>query len=622
MHLPPVFQASTSLLIAMAAFFTGSASAYESATRLLVQYKPAVFTQEADTSGGRTRLEAFATQQQHKRAQGSAASEINYLKAIGPRTHVAVASKRLSTAEINALVQSIQSDPQVESVREDRKRFAHYTPNDTHFASQQWALKSAALETGSANLPNAWQRTTGATPVNGSGVIVAVLDTGYLGHTDLAANILAAGGYDFVSDIAKSNDTDGRDSNASDPGDWSISTSGCTAEDSSWHGTKVAGVIAAVSNNNTGVSGLAYGARILPLRVLGVCGGWDSDILPAMRWAAGLSVAGLSNNTNIAKVINLSLGGTGSCDPLYQTAVNDVLAAGSVIVVSTGNEASTSISSPANCTGVIAVTAHTRVGDNANYANIGAGTTISAPGGGRGQRITGDNSGIYSTSNTGLTTPSADTYTSARGTSFSAPHVAAVAALLFQIKPTLTPAQISSYLTSNSRPFPAGTYCANRTDCGAGMLDAFRSVNALLLAEGGSNSTPTLSPIAQQTAPVLTTLQFTAAGSDADGDQLIYTGSNLPSGASLNTASGVFSWSNIQAPGTHTFTIQASDGAASSGAQTVSVFISGSLPTTPSSGGGGGGGGSFGWLELGGLVTLLAAAWGLRRRTSQGQGSR
>lgn len=611
----------TPFLITAAFFCTGAAMANEPNTRLLVQYKQTILSQEGDASGGKTRLEAFASQQPSKRAQGVAAADISYLKSIGPRTHIAVASKQLSSTEISALVQSIQADPLVEAVREDRKRFAHYTPNDTDFASQQWALKSSAVEAGSANLPNAWNRMAGANHVNGNGVIVAVLDTGYLNHADLVANVLTAGGYDFIGDVAKSRDTDGRDANASDPGDWTTASSGCTAANSSWHGTNVAGVIAAVSNNNTGISGLAYDARILPLRVLGVCGGWDSDILAAMRWAAGLTVGGLANNTNIAKVINLSLGAPGTCDSFYQTAINDVLTAGSVIVVSTGNDASTSISTPANCTGVIAVTAHTRIGDNANYANIGTGTTISAPGGGRGQNIAGDNSGIYSTSNTGLTTPFADTYASNRGTSFSAPHVAAVAALLLQINPTLTPAQVRSYLTSNARPFPAGTYCAGRSDCGAGMLDAFRSVNALLLAEGGSNSTPTLAGIPPQTAPVLTTLQFTAAGSDADGDQLIYTGNSMPSGASLNSASGLFSWSNIQAPGTHTFSIQASDGAASSGAQTVSVFVSGTLPA-PSSGGGGGGGGALSWLELVGLLALAGFAWWRGQRPHQQQGHR
>jgi serine protease len=590
-----------------------------SATRLLVQYKPALITEHIDSSGGRVRLEAFSAQQQHKRAQGIATSDLTYLKAAGPRTHVAIASKELTQTEISALIQSIKADPQVEYVREDRKRFIHYTPNDTFFSSQQWALKSPASEAGGANAPNAWGRITGANPVNGTGVIVAVLDTGYLNHADLVANVLTTGGYDFIHDTAISRDPDGRDSNASDPGDWSLSTSSCGEYNSSWHGTHVAGVIAAVSNNNTGVSGLAFGARILPLRVLGMCGGWDSDIIAAMRWAVGIPVSGVANNTNLAKVLNLSLGGTGSCDSFYQTAVNDVLAAGSVIVISSGNDASTSISSPANCTGVIAVTAHTRLGDNASYANVGTGTTISAPGGGRGQNIAGDGSGIYTTSNTGLTTPLVDTYTGATGTSFAAPHVAAVAAMLFQIKPTLTPAQVSSYLTLNARPFLSGTYCYGRSDCGAGMLDAFRTVNALLLAEGGSNSTPVLNAIGSKTAPVLTTLQFTATGTDADGDQLIYTGTNLPSGASLNSETGLFTWSNIRAPGTHTFTIQASDGATTSTAQGVTVFVSGSLPATSS--GGGGGGGAFSWLELVGLLALLAAAWGLDLRTGKRQRS-
>ncbi|MDP0977458.1 S8 family serine peptidase, partial [Klebsiella pneumoniae] len=82
---------------------------------------------------------------------------------------------------------------------------------------------------------------------------------------------------------------------------------------SSWHGTRVSGLIAASSNNGRGMSGVGWGLKILPLRVLGKCGGYDSDIIAAMKWAAGIAIPGVPANANKAKVLNMSLGGSGSC---------------------------------------------------------------------------------------------------------------------------------------------------------------------------------------------------------------------------------------------------------------------------------------------------------------------
>src|SRR5690606_31257016 len=156
---------------------------------------------------------------------------------------------------------------------------------------------------------------------HGNGVVVAVLDTGITRHGDLDANVLP--GYDFISDAGKANDGDGRDNDPSDPGDW-VTLNQCPggnrAENSSWHGTHVAGTIAAVTNNAKGVAGTAFGARILPVRVLGTCGGYDSDIADAIVWAAGGSVSGVPTNANPAEVINLSLGGGGACGRTSQNA--------------------------------------------------------------------------------------------------------------------------------------------------------------------------------------------------------------------------------------------------------------------------------------------------------------
>ena len=242
----------------------------------------------------------------------------------------------------------------------------------------------------------------------------------------------------------------------------------------------MAGIIAAVANNHAGVAGAAFNAKLLPVRVLGVCGGYVSDIAAGMRWAVGLPVPGVPANTQIAKVLNLSLGRQGNCSPTFQDAVTEVRAAGSVVVAATGNDAAKAILQPANCSGVIGVTAHTLAGDNASYANIGLGTAISAPGGGNGTLIRGSSQPIYSTSNTGTTTPLLDSIEAKRGTSMATAHVSAAAALMFQVKPAITPDELFSRLVNAARAHPVGTYCANLQTCGAGLLDASTAVADVL----------------------------------------------------------------------------------------------------------------------------------------------
>ena len=212
-------------------------------------------------------------------------------------------NRRVTQAELSDFIATLAANPAVEYVEEDRLMKRLLTPTDTRY-SEQWHYYEA---TAGLNLPLAWDIT------NGAGVTVAVLDTGYRPHADLAANIV--GGYDFISDSFVGNDGDARDSNAQDPGDWNTAGQ-CppdpNAYDSSWHGTHVAGTIAAVTNNGSGVAGVAYGARVLPLRVLGRCGGYTSDIADAIVWASGGAVSGAPTNANVAKVINMSLGGQGA----------------------------------------------------------------------------------------------------------------------------------------------------------------------------------------------------------------------------------------------------------------------------------------------------------------------
>ncbi len=553
---------------------------------------------------------------------------LSYLKSVTGSTHVARTSQPMAHAELSALALTVSQDPRVEFAEVDEKVYSHFLPNDPFYTAKQGSLQSPYVVAGGANLPNAWGRSVGGVPVSGAGVTVAVLDTGYRPHADLVANIVA--GYDFISqdgfnDFTTANDGNGRDPDAQDPGDWNTQTTSlCAAENSSWHGTHVAGIIGATGNNNTGVIGVAYRAKILPLRVLGVCGGYTSDTAAAMQWAAGLAVPGVPANPNPAKVLNMSFGRSGTCAQTYQSAVTAVRNAGTTVVVSTGNDSSyTAITQPANCQGVIAVTAHTSSGANADYANIGPGTSISAMG-----------NNIYTTGNTGVTVPAADSYDARSGTSFSAPHVSGVVALLVQLKPTISPAEVQTVIMNSARPYAAGTLCATRSDCGAGLLDAFKAVHTLLQAQGIANAAPLMRALPTQYVLPGGALQFSATATDADGDEVAFIGSGLPAGASFNAVTGAFSWPKATPAGDYTFVIQPTDGAVLGASMSVKISVTTVIPIGPvvpvtptpvtptpplavtplGAPTGGGGGGSLDWSDLAaGLLLLGAAAWARRQ---------
>src|SRR5690606_25372148 len=195
---------------------------------------------------------------------------------------------------------------------------------------------------------------------DGSGVVVAVLDTGITNHSDLNANILP--GYDFISDTTVAGDGNGRDSNPADPGDYS------GGSNSSWHGTHVTGTIAAVTNNNSGVAGVAPKAKVVPVRVLGRGGGYLSDIADGLIWASGGSVSGVPSNPYPAEVINMSLGGSGSCSSTYQNAINSAVGRGTTVVVAAGNSNADTVNyNPGNCNNVIAVASTTRSGARSSF---------------------------------------------------------------------------------------------------------------------------------------------------------------------------------------------------------------------------------------------------------------
>ncbi|MYT19237.1 S8 family serine peptidase, partial [Streptomyces sp. SID7760] len=340
------------------------------------------------------------------------------------------------------------------------------------------------------NVPAAWDKTTG------SGVTVAVIDTGYVAHSDVAPNIVA--GYDFISDAAGARDGNGRDNDPSDAGDWSAAGecgTGSSASGSSWHGTHVAGTIAAATNNAKGVAGIAYNAKIQPVRVLGKCGGTTADIVDAITWASGGTVAGVPANATPAKVINMSLGGSGACTASYQNAINAAVARGTTVVVAAGNSnADAAGFSPASCNNVVSVAATNRTGDRSFYSNYGSRVDVSAPGGETRRAtdtpgtVTTPENGILSTLNNGATTPGSEIYKPYQGTSMAAPHIAGLAALVVAAKPSLTPAQVESAIKANARPLP-GTCTGG---CGTGIADAAATIAAVTSApapgfENGTN---------------------------------------------------------------------------------------------------------------------------------------
>ncbi|MEU4727599.1 S8 family serine peptidase [Streptomyces sp. NPDC023588] len=380
----------------------------------------------------------------------------------------------VAPADAADVMAQFRADPDVAYVEPDSRAYpTAITPNDTEYA-KQWDLFEP---TAGMNVPAAWDKTTG------SGVTVAVIDTGYVAHSDLAANIVA--GYDFIASSTAARDGNGRDNNPADQGDWSAAGecgTGSTASNSSWHGTHVAGTIAAATNNAKGVAGIAYGAKIQPVRVLGKCGGATSDIVDAITWASGGTVTGVPANATPAKVINMSLGGAGACTATYQNAINAAVARGTTVVVAAGNSNSDAAGfSPASCNNVINVAASNRAGDRSYYSNYGAIIDVAAPGGETRRAtdtpgtVTTPENAILSTLNAGTTTPGAELYKPYQGTSMAAPHVAGLAALLKSANSALTPAQIESAIKGNARPL-AGTCTGG---CGTGLADAAATVAAV-----------------------------------------------------------------------------------------------------------------------------------------------
>lgn len=547
------------------------------------------------------------------------------------------AASPLSGAALAAAIQRLQADPAVEYASPDLRRHAQALTSDPLF-SQQWYLLSDQPAATRTHL--AWDVTRG-----GGNIVVAVLDTGArFEHPDLGR--VADGGkllpgYDFVSDTRTSNDGDGRDADASDPGDWVTladkQTPGlgdCDEGSSSWHGTRVASLIGARTDNAEGVAGTAWNTLVQPVRVLGKCGGFDSDIIAGMRWAAGLAVNGAPPNPMPARIINLSLGGEGACTAAYQAAVDEIVAAGALLVVSVGNEGGPVIS-PANCAGVFGVTGLRHAGSKVGFSNVGPEVGLGAPGGncvntGGGQPCLFS---IVVATNSGSTSPVAATYTDQFnynvGTSFAAPMVSAAAALMKSVNARLTTAHLITLLQQSANAFPVNAgvptchvpagptdlqasecNCTTST-CGAGMLDTAAAVDAALRPFVVMNVSGAVTTSA--------TLGLDASGSFASNNRTLtsfqWSVADLSGSAPVIGASSQ-AMTTLQLTGQSSFTLRLTVTDDQGGQQSKQTTISTpaapppttpSTPSTPVAAPGGGGGGVMGW-------ELLACALLVRRR--------
>ncbi|MEO8311936.1 MAG: S8 family peptidase [Caldimonas sp.] len=594
-------------------------------------------------------------------------------RALSDRSHV-VFGRGLTSKQLAA---RIAAESDVEYAVADERKHIVAAPNDPLYAAGppvnitaggpavgQWYLKppppagAASAAWGSTapaaiNAEQAWDITVGS-----ASIVVAVLDTGLrFDHPDLqGGNVLP--GYDMVSPdssgvFTSANDGNGRDADASDPGDFVTAGEagglGCDATNSSWHGTQTLGLIGAATNNGVGMASVGRTVRVMPVRVLGKCGGFDSDIQAAILWAAGIDVPGVPHNSTPARVINMSLGGDTSCTQAYVDAIGQANAAGTVVVASAGNSSGHPVSSPASCAGVIGVAALRHVGDKVGFSDIGPQITISAPGG----NCVNTNAGeaclypILTTTNKGTTTPIAgppgaaysDSFDTSLGTSFSSPLVAGTVALMLSVQPTLTPAQVKARLQSTARPFPTtgGTagipvcvapaagvdqlecYCTTST-CGAGMLDAHAAVLSVSGVQA-SIALTTTTPTAGQDVSLTSSSVVGASQSIASYAWTILnagtTGATITSAA--NAGSVVVS---PTAAGSFVLQLMTTDNSGFVSTTTLSVAVVAPpvvtpQATPPATSGGGGGALGIGWFVL-----LLAAVLSLALASARERAAR
>jgi len=467
--------------------------------RLIIKYKPTASQTQAMTAGKLTANQLSMQQmqplsmsqvQQMSKIAGVSLKEVDQ---IGTGAHVLRIDSNLNQQQLQQVIDKLRAQSNLEYVEEDHivKPMAVVPPLINPL---QWDMESTSSLTGQSwvgdNFTGVWNVLAENNLIPGSGVVVAVVDTGYTPHPNFTdQNMLnhlepLAGnpgdyGYQFISDcrMAGSCPADTPDSaaqlppqaNGLDLGTFiSVSDTsnaffaGCQVESSSWHGTHVTGTIVGqgyaseVGAESGGIVGGAYGAMVVPVRVLGKCGGFDSDVEAGILWAAGLATSNGSGgtvpiNTNPAKVINLSLGSDTSCTADMQDAITQAINQGVIVVAAAGNgnptgtPANVANFNPASCSGVISVAARGPLKELAFYSNYGA-TTITASGGDFPPN-TGAEDEIWSTvwsspeSYQPESLGGSGTFIFYQGTSQATPHVSAAIA------------DIISYLNSISQPY-------------------------------------------------------------------------------------------------------------------------------------------------------------------------
>jgi serine protease len=575
---------------------------------------------------------------------------------ITPDMHVLFLQKTLYGADVEAALARLRADPAVQFAVVDQRRYPlAVIPDDPLFvpntsssgpASGQWYMNTPSsmiitldgnptMDLSATDAVSAWGITTGS-----DGVVIADVDTGVrFDHPDLERAGLGGRllpGYDFVGEdydptngaalgtYLIANDGDGWDPDPSDPGDWVSTTdmqnplfANDTVASSSWHGTRVVGVMGALSNNDVGIAGMSWGAWILPVRALGKGGGYDSDIIAGIEWAAGLSVVNpdgppVALNPYPADIVNLSLGGgTDACassnGAAYESALRTVTGLGVLVVISAGNS-NGPVELPANCStvvpGVMAVAGLRNVGTKVGYSSFGAQVSVSAPAGNCVASSGDCLRSIDTTTNLGTTTPGENSYTNEinpnLGTSFSAPIVSGIAALMKSVNDNLTPAQLIARMQAAASPFPTGAagvptcpttdassgecVCPNDgTQCGAGMVDALAAVKA-----------------AQKPIAVIVLPATLAAGSVIDASSSV-AGCDTGAATPVPLAIASFAWSAVPAgiivsgaatskvivdPSPGTLTLTVTDSAGNSDTETVTLTASAATSSAPSTSGG------------------------------------
>jgi serine protease len=634
---------------------------------------------------------------------------------LGTRTQVMTANGMSSAA----LAKSLAADADVEWAVVDERRFALAAAVDDPLypdglstavapngpVSGQWYLRAPTSSdangravVSSINVEPAWAITHGA-----SSIIMGDIDTGITQHPDLDSKILA--GYDFIgwgvthtdfnaglgtgspsqsNALATANDGNLADSDPSDPGDWVTAAENSNKngpfyacndsdkpnpgqpvpENSSWHGTQTAGILGAATNNGIGMAGTAYNSPVIPARALGKCGGFDSDIIAAAEWSGGIAVSGVGINPHPARVINMSLGSSGSCNAAYVDAFTALRNKGVVVVAAAGNDVGLPVSVPANCKPaasdsdqtpvVIAVAGLRHAGTKVGFSDIGPEVTIAAPGGNCVNTASGTPClyPIVTTTNSGTTTPlvNGGTYSDglnhiSLGTSFATPMVAGTVALMLSAAPNLTNAQVVDILKSTARPFPTVSDAVSPTPqppvctvptassakqdecicttstCGAGMLDAGAAVTAAAALSTGAAVTYT-APTAAASPTTTTvvagktvTIDGTASTPGSSGAALAYqwTISSGSSAITLGTATSSSVVVTGVSAGTAQVTLTVTDPTSGLRNSTTASITVTAAP--PSSSGGGGGAAHPAWLAALALVGLLL---GPRARRTRG----